>query len=337
MRFARLPPWGGRSSGSSRRGDGDSNSDNEGTTTKEHQRNVPDAGGTFVFAGILIVQWFNPPEGVLDAFKMWTMTRPGVGWPSVFLVAIDAAPGFLNWWSTDSKNRTISTIPQARFISPISAEEAFVIPEYLTTFKSSITRLNDMDGNFALPPAMEDSLQRAIKEAKLFKEIHDGWMTDMKLRFNGHYDQLSQLHIDIERSIIDIADRSETKTSYFGGLFTRDQPYARARNHHKSLRSITDDMSKATKSEMKRLGNYNKKLHDLRADVKVMCNSSKRSKVKLDMAKEALKHHLGSIDAVRRGLLALQHDQAKTLETALLNYCKSLLEAMRRLAEFGNG
>ncbi|KAJ4191026.1 hypothetical protein NW755_005237 [Fusarium falciforme] len=243
---------------------------------------------------------------------MLAMAQPGVGWPAVGLALIDVVPAVLNWWSTDSKNRTMSTIPQVRFISPISAEEAFVIPEYLTTLKSSITRLNVMDENFGLPPAMEDSFRRAMKEAELFKEIHDGLMTDMKLRFAGHYDQLGQLHIDIERAIIDIADRNETKTSYFCGLFTRDQPYARARNHHKSLRSITDDMLETTISEMKLLARYleklrvfetnaephgaicglrsetlksvqrwTKKTKDIRAEVKVMCNSSERSKVKL--------------------------------------------------------
>ncbi|KAI8668637.1 hypothetical protein NCS57_00675400 [Fusarium keratoplasticum] len=402
MRFGRLSSWGGRSSESSRRtksrkGDkktknvrhSDSNSDNEGITTKEHQRNgwnvgrfVGQAlsnptvqylmpGALFAFACILIAQWLTPREagdGFWDTLKTWAMAQPGVGWPSVAMAFIDRFPGVLNWWSTDSKNRTISTIPQARFISPISAEEAFVIPEYLTTLKSSITRSDVMDRDFALPPAMERSFRRAMKEAELFKEIHDGLMTDVKLTFAGHYDRLSQLHIDIERSIIDIADRKETKTSYFCGLFTKDQPYARARNHHKSLRSITDDMFEATMSEMKLLARYREKLRvfetnaephgaicglrsktlksiqrwtketkDIRAEVKVMCNSSKRSKVKLGVGEEALGRHLASIDAVRQGLLNLQHDQAKTLETALLSYCKSLLEAMRRLAEFGNG
>ncbi|KAJ4202300.1 hypothetical protein NW767_006259 [Fusarium falciforme] len=227
--------------------DNDSNSDNEGITTKEHQRNGPFQGlgnglwdvgrfivqtlsnpnvqylmpwALFVFACIQIPQWLDP-RGAGDGFwgtpKMSTMAQPGVGWPSVGLALIDVVPAVLNWWSTDSKNRTMSTIPQSRFISPISAEEAFVIPEYITTLKSSITRLNVMDGNFALPPAMEDSFRRAMKEAELFKEIHDGLMTDVKLRFAGHYDQLSQFHIDI-------ADRNETKTSYFCGLFTTDQP-----------------------------------------------------------------------------------------------------------------
>ncbi|KAH7249556.1 hypothetical protein B0J15DRAFT_468089 [Fusarium solani] len=284
------------------------------------------------------------------------MAQPGAGWPAVGLAVMDAVPAFLNWWSTDSKNRTTSTIPQARFISPISAEEAFVIPEYLTTLKSSITRSNVMDGNFRLPPAMENSFRRAMKEAKLFKEIHDGLMTDVKLRFAGHYDQLGQLLIDIERAIIDIADRNETKTSYFGGLFTTDQPYARARRHHTTLLSITNDMIETSEFErdrlielleelrvfetheehhgaicglrsktLKSIQRWTKKTKDVRVEVKVMCNSSKRSK------------HLVSIDAVRQGLLTLQHDQAKTLETALLGYCKSLLEAMRRLAESGNG
>ncbi|WAO88993.1 Hypothetical protein NCS54_00636500 [Fusarium falciforme] len=281
---------------------------------------------------------------------MSPMAQPGVGWPSVGLALINVDPAVLNWWSTDSKNRTMSTIPQARFISPISAEKAFVIPEYLTTLKSSITRLNVMDGNFALPPAMEDSFRRAMKEAELFKEIHDGLMADVKLRFAGHYDQLSQFHIDIERSIIDIADRNETKTSYFCGLFTTDQPYDRARSHHRTLLSITIDMIKTSKDErdrliefleelrtLKSIQRWTKKTKDMRAEVKVMCNSSKRSKVKLWMAVGALKRHLASINPVRQGLLALQHDQAKTLETALFSYCKSLLEAMRRLAEFGNG
>ncbi|KAL6364049.1 hypothetical protein LRP88_03482 [Fusarium phalaenopsidis] len=217
-------------------------------------------------------------------------------------------------------------------------------------------------------PALEDSFRRAMKEAELFKEIHDGLMTDVKLRFAGHYDQLGQLHIDIERAIIDIDDRNETKMSYFGGLFTTDQPYARARSHHRTLLSIINDMIETSKSErdrlikllkelrafetheephgaicglrsetLKSIQRWTKDTKDIRAEVKVMCNSSKRFKVKLWMMLEALRDQLVSINAVLQGLRSLQHDQAKTLEAALLSYCKSLLEAMRRLAEYGNG
>lgn len=368
MRASRLLPWGRRSSGSPKRpksskrdkktknvehessNDTDSNSDNEGITTKERQTNSPFQGlgnglwdvgrfvvqalsnprvqymipwALFVFICIQIPKWLDP-RAAGDSFwgnlKMLAMAQPGAGWPAVGLAVMDAVPAFLNWWSTDSKNRTTSPIPQARFISPISAEEAFVIPEYLTTLKSSITRSNVMDGNFRLPPAMENSFRRAMKEAKLFKEIHDGLMTDVKLRFAGHYDQLGQLLIDIERAIIDIADRNETKTSYFGGLFTTDQPYARARRHHTTLLSITNDMIETSEFErdrlielleelrvfetheerhgaicglrsktLKSIQRWTKKTKDVRAEVKVMCNSSKRSKVKLWMAVGALR------------------------------------------------
>ncbi|KAI8672001.1 hypothetical protein NCS56_00662400 [Fusarium sp. Ph1] len=390
MRTIRLLPWGRRSSESSKRpksskrdnksknvehessNDTDSNSDNEGITTKERQTNSPFQGlgnglwdvgrfvvqalwnphvwylilwALFVFICIQFSKWLDPRAAV-DSFsgtlKMFAMAQ--AGWPAVGLAVMEALLAFFNWWSTDSKNRTTSTIPQARFISPISAEEAFATP------------------------ALEDSFRRAMKEAELFKEIHDGLMTDVKLRFAGHYDQLGQLHIDIERAIIDIDDRNETKMSYFGGLFTTDQPYARARSHHRTLLSIINDMIETSKSErdrlikllkelrafetheephgaicglrsetLKSIQRWTKDTKDIRAEVKVMCNSSKRFKVKLWMMLEALRDQLVSINAVLQGLRSLQHDQAKTLEAALLSYCKSLLEAMRRLAEYGNG
>ncbi|KAI8718228.1 hypothetical protein NCS52_00601000 [Fusarium sp. LHS14.1] len=330
MRFSRPFPWGGRSSGSSKR-------PKSRKRDKKHQRKGP-------FQGL--------GNGLRDvgSFLAQVLSNPDVQYLVPWALVL-----------------TMSTIPQARFMSPISAEEAFVIPEYLTTLKSSIPRSNVMNGNFRLPQAMEDSFRRAMKEADLLKEIHYGLLTDVKLRFDGHYDQLGQLHIDIERAIIDIADRNETTTSYFGGLFTKDWPYARARRHHTALLSINSDMIETSKLESDRLSEllkeldvletqeerhgaicglrsntlksirrWTKETKDIRAEVKVMCNSAKRSKVKLRMAEKALREHLASIGAIRTVLSKLHHDQAKTLEMALLSYCKSLLEAMRRLAEFGN-
>ncbi|EEU42358.1 uncharacterized protein NECHADRAFT_79846 [Fusarium vanettenii 77-13-4] len=390
MRFSRPFPWGGRSSGSSKR-------PKSRKRDKKHQRKGPFQGlgnglrdvGSFLaqvlsnpdvqylvpwalalFVGIQIHKWLDPHtpgDGFWGNLMAMGIAQPGAAWPAAILGIAHVVPAVLNWWTTESMNRTMSAIPQARFMSPISAEEAFVIPEYLTTLESSIPQSNVVNGNFRLPQAMEASFRRAMQEADLLKEIHDGLMTDVKLRFDGHYDQLSQLHIDIERAIIDIADRNET-TSYFGGLFTKDWPYARARSHYTALLSINNDMIETSKLErgrlielleeldvfetqeerhgaicglrsktLKSIRRWTKETKDIRAEVKVICNSSKRSKVKLWMAEGALRRHLRSIDAVREGLLELHHDQAKTLEAALLGYCKSLLEAMRRLAEFGNG
>lgn len=314
-------------------------SDHEGVATEEHQTNSLWDVGRFVLRAlwdlrvwlilgalavpliIQILKWFEP-RGPVNNFSsplnmiavMWA------GWPALIPLAMDAIQGLWSWWSTDPKNISTSIIPQARFISPISAEEAFVIPEYLTTLKSSITQSNVMDRNFRLSPTMEDSFRRAMEQAELLKGIHDGLITDVKLRFAGHYDQLGQLHVDIERAIIEIGDRNETKTSYFGGLFTTDRPYARARNHGEILRSITDEMFEASDSEMKDLAKYLKKLgvfetkeerhgaicglrsrtlksikrwtkgtKDMRSGVRVMCNSSKRSTVKLCMMRDALR------------------------------------------------
>ncbi|KAL2687903.1 hypothetical protein Neosp_005472 [[Neocosmospora] mangrovei] len=391
MRFSRPFPWGGRSSGSSK-------PPKSRKRDKKHQRKRPFQGlgnglrdvGRFLaqvlsnpyvqylmpwvlllFVGIQILKWLDPHtlgDGFWGNLMAMGIAQPGAAWPAAILGIAHVVPAVLNWWTTESMNRTMSAIPQARFMSPISAEEAFVIPEYLTTLKSSIPRSNVINGNFRVPQAMEVSFRRAMQEADLLKEIHDGLMTDVKLRFDGHYDQLSQLHIDIERAIIDIADRNETTTSFFGRLFTKDQPYARARRHYTALLSINNDMINASELEFDRLiklleelgvfetpkerhgaicglrskilksiQRWTKETKDIRAEVKVMCNSSKRSKVKLGMAREALRDHLASIEALHEVLSELHHDQAKTLEAALLGYCKSLLEAMRRLAEFGNG
>ncbi|RSL97658.1 hypothetical protein CDV31_012936 [Fusarium ambrosium] len=407
MCFGRLWPWGGRSPASSKpqkpkrktkrdkkaknfntprakhgsSSHGNSNSDDEGTIPTERQIDGPFQGLTNGFrdVGIFLNQFLSNPwvsklvespapgSSFLNNIMAVGMAQPVVAWPMAIIAFIQSVPAILNWWTADEKNKTTSTVPQVRLLSPISTEEAFVIPEYLTKVESSITRLNIMDENSRLSLALEDSFRRAMDEAELFKEINDGLMTDIELRFAGHHDQLAQIHVDIERAIIDIADRNETKTSFWLGWFTTGQPYTRARRHHSTLLSITKDMMKASESEMDRLEQYRdeldkfkthdehhgaicglrsrtlkfvsrwtKETKDIRAEVKVMCNSARHSKKKLGVVVDALKNHLVSVDAVRKGLSALQHDRAETWEAALLSYCKSLLEAMQTLAKFGN-
>ncbi|RMJ16048.1 hypothetical protein CDV36_004286 [Fusarium kuroshium] len=358
-----------------------SNSDDEGTIPTERQTDGPFQGlaNGFRDVGIFLNQFLSNPwvsklvespapgSCFLNNIMAVGMAQPVVAWPMAIIAFIQSVPAILNWWTADEKNQTTSTVPQVRLLSPISTEEAFVIPEYLTKVQSSITRLNIMDENSRLSLALEDSFRRAMDEAELFKEINDGLMTDIELRFAGHHDQLAQIHVDIERAVIDIADRNDTKTSFWDRLFTTGQPYTRARRHHSTLLSITNDMIKASESEMRLLKRHLKKLakfktldehhgaicglrsrtlkfvsrwtketKDIRAEVKVMCNSARHSKKKLDVVFDALKDHLVSVDAVRKGLSALQHDRAETLEAALLSYCKSLLEAMQTLAKFGN-
>ncbi|RSL83546.1 hypothetical protein CEP52_016687 [Fusarium oligoseptatum] len=331
-----------------------SNSDDEGTIPTERQTDGPFQGlangfrdvGTFLnqvhldpsvrymipwvlaaFAGLQVFKLFELPTPALDKMMSVGMAQPAVAWPMAIMAFIQSVPAILNWWTADEKNQTTSTVPKVRLLSPISTEEAFVIPEYLTKVESSVTRSNVMDGT-RLPLALEDSFRRAMDEAELFKEINDGLMTDIELRFAGHHDQLAQIHVDIERAVIDIADRNDTKTSFWDRCFTTGQPYTRARRHHRTLLSITNDMIKASE--------WTKETKDIRAEVKVMCDSARHSKKKLDVVFDALKDHLVSVDAVRKGLSALQHDRAETLEAALLSYCKSLLEAMQTLAKFGN-
>ncbi|RSL91344.1 hypothetical protein CEP51_000312 [Fusarium floridanum] len=370
-----------------------SNSDDEGTIPTERQTDGPFQGlangfrdvGTFLnqvhldpsvrymipwvlaaFAGLQVFKLFELPTPALDKMMSVGMAQPAVAWPMAIMAFIQSVPAILNWWTADEKNQTTSTVPKVRLLSPISTEEAFVIPEYLTKVESSVTRSNVMDGT-RLPLALEDSFRRAMDEAELFKEINDGLMADIELRFAGHHDQLAQIHVDIERAVIDIADRNDTKTSFWDRCFTTGQPYTRARRHHSTLLSITNDMIKASISEMDRLEQYRdeldkfktldehhgaicglrsrtlkfvsrwtKETKDIRAEVKVMCDSARHSKKKLAVVFDALKDHLVSVDAVRKGLSALQHDRAETLEAALLSYCKSLLEAMQTLAKFGN-
>ncbi|RSL72459.1 hypothetical protein CEP53_001139 [Fusarium sp. AF-6] len=405
MCFGRLWPWGGRSPASSKprkpkrktkrnkkaksfdakhrsSSHDHPNSDDEGTIPNERQTDGPFQGlangfrdvGTFLNRLLSnpcvskLVESPAPGGSFLNSTVAVGMAQPAVAWPMAVFASIHSIPAILNWWTADEKNQTTSTVPKVRLLSPISTEEAFVIPEYLTKVESSITRLNIMDGNSRLSLALEDSFRRAMDEAELFKEINDGLMTDIELRFAGHHDQLAQIHVDIERAVIDIADRNDTKTSFWDRWFTTGQPYTRARRHHSTLLSITKDMIKASESEMKLLKRRVKKLaqfktpeehhgaicglrsqtlqsvrrwtketKDIRAEVKVMCNSARRSEKKLGVVVDALKNHLASVDAVNKGLSALQHDRAETLEVALLSYCKSLLEAMQRLAEFGNG
>ncbi|KAJ4328567.1 hypothetical protein N0V84_000926 [Fusarium piperis] len=304
-------------------------------------------------------------------FLATTMTlamavQPAVAWQMVVVAFFNVAPSILNWWSADSTHKTTSTIPEVRFISPISAEQAFVVPEYLKMLEQSRFWFSFTDGNSGPPPAMKQLFTQAKEEAKLLKGIHDGPMTDMGLKFAWHYDLLAQLHVDIEMAIIDIDDRDETQTS-FGGWFKTDMPKLRANSHHRILLWIADDMIEAGRDQikiqnsdlakldqlvtpkerhgaicglrsnvLKSIQSSSTEANDIRAEARVLCSSSKRSKVKLRMALDALNEHLISIGASRKTLAEMQHDQTKTLEAALLAHCKSLLKAMVKLAESGN-
>lgn len=247
------------------------------------------------------------------------LAQPVAAWPMAVMALINVTPSLLNWWSAYSTQKTTSTIPQVRFISPIPAEEAFVIPEYLTILETSVTRLIVEGGDSGLPPALQYSFQQAMEQAKLLKGIHDALMTDIGMRFAGHYDRLSRVYVGIERAIIDIANRNETKPSWFGAWFTADKPYARASRHQASLLAITSDILKASKSEfdsvtlcignldvfitrrerhgaicgvrshvLKEIHTWSKEAKDVRAEAKVMCNSSKHSAAKLNNVQDAL-------------------------------------------------
>ncbi|KAM0430911.1 hypothetical protein ACHAPT_005545 [Fusarium lateritium] len=307
-------------------------------------------------------------NSLTTAMGIYGLSKPETAWPAVILTIINAIPATVNWFSTDWVNKTTSTFPQVRFQSPISDEEAFVIPRYLPTLKSYIAQWNAMEENSKLSLNMAHTFQRAMEEAKLLERINDGVMTDTKSRFTRHYGQLGHLHVDIERAIIDIADRDDTTTSWLGGVLTTDYPYARAKSHRTRMLSIIDDMINARKSEIKDMGaelmalaeletnneshgaicklrsktlegipSSSKMTKDIHAKANVMCNSSMRSKVALNMALDAFRKNLGSLETVQESLSELQHDRAKTFEKALLSHSDLLMKAMRELAKFGNG